>query len=91
MRQVNTMALIRQARLYLRLESDPARQAWLEGYLRGLHRRAYGEQYGTPAEHERWMALADDPHDAARAARGRGYRAGLIGAAPEPPEEGGCA
>ncbi len=48
------------------------------GYLRGLRRHYHGAKFGTPEEHERWLALAGDT-DPARAARGRGYHIGFEG------------
>jgi hypothetical protein len=50
---------------------------WL-GYRRGLRRAYFGARFGSAAEHDAWMALADSA-DAGLAARGRGYREGLRG------------
>ena len=55
---------------------DPERADYWHGYRRGLRRARFGEQFGTAAEHQLWLTLADDP-DASRAARGRGYRDAL--------------
>jgi len=55
---------------------DPERADYWYGYRRGLRRARFGEQFGTAAEHQLWLTLADDT-DASRAARGRGYRDGL--------------
>ena len=55
---------------------DPERADYWHGYRRGLRRARYGDQFGTAAEHQLWLTLADDT-DASRAARGRGYRDGL--------------
>ncbi len=51
---------------------------WL-GYQRGLRRAFYGARFGTDCEHATWMELCEEGEDAARRARGRGYRAGLSG------------
>ena len=46
------------------------------GYQRGLRRLYHGENFGTAAEHEKWLALGlDDP----RADQGNGYRDGFAG------------
>ena len=55
---------------------EPERADYWHGYRHGLRRVRFGEQFGTAAEHELWLALADDT-DAFRAARGRGYRDAL--------------
>ena len=55
---------------------DPERADYWHGYRRGLRRARFGEQFGTAAEHQLWLTLADDT-DASRAARGRGYRDAL--------------
>jgi hypothetical protein len=55
---------------------DPERADYWHGYRRGLRRGRFGEQFGTAAEHQLWLALADDT-DVSRAARGCGYRDGL--------------
>jgi hypothetical protein len=59
---------------------DPERADYWHGYRRGLRRARFGEQFGTAAEHQLWLMLADDT-DVSRAARGRGYRDGLTVAA----------
>jgi hypothetical protein len=69
-------ALCVRARGRARFERDPGREAWLAGYVLGLMRGYHGESYGTEAEHEVMMACSESP-DVLRAARGRGYRAGL--------------
>ena len=54
------------------------RPEYYMGYMRGLRRQYHGETFGTDAEHEKWLALADeDMRDQARTDRGRGYRAGF--------------
>lgn len=52
------------------------------GYQRGLHRLHFGEGYGEPGQHEKWMALglAGD----SREELGRGYRDGFAGEEPNP-------
>ena len=55
---------------------EPQRADYWHGYRRGLRRARFGEQYGTAAEHQLWLTLADDT-DSSRAARGRGYRDAL--------------
>jgi hypothetical protein len=69
-------SLLRRADTLRRTESDPVREAWWTGYMRGLRRAHHGETFGTAAEHELWLSAADsDVPD--RAALGRGYRVGL--------------
>jgi hypothetical protein len=55
---------------------EPERADYWHGYRRGLRRARFGEQFGTAAEHQLWLTLADDT-DASRAALGRGYREAL--------------
>lgn len=69
-------SMLRRADALRRVESDPIRADWWTGYMRGLRRAHHGERFGTGAEHELWLAAADSD-DPARAALGRGYRAGL--------------
>lgn len=69
-------SLIRRADAMRRAETDPGRQSWWAGYLRGLRRAHHGARFGTDAEHALWTDAADSP-DPVRAALGRGYRAGL--------------
>jgi len=47
------------------------------GYQRGLRRGYMGQLFGTDADHQLWMRLADDGSDKASRDRGRGYRDGL--------------
>jgi len=49
------------------------------GYHRGLRRLYHGGDFGTDAEHELWMTLADATGDDQRRDRGRGYRLGYAG------------
>jgi len=59
-----------------RLASDPNQADYHAGYIRGLRRNYYGEQFGSQQEHELWLGLNDDL-DESRSARGRGYRDGF--------------
>ena len=68
--------LMRRADTMRRAEDDPVRESWFAGYTRGLRRAHHGENFGTQAEHEMWLA-AESSNDSQRAALGRGYRAGL--------------
>jgi hypothetical protein len=52
------------------------RPDYWQGVQRGLRRAYHGDNFGTDADHELWLSLADDT-DSARAERGRGYRAGF--------------
>lgn len=47
------------------------------GYQRGLRRHHHGENFGTQAEHEQWLALTGH-----RQAMGDGYRDGFAGRPP---------
>ena len=69
-------SLMRRADTLRRAESDPARDAWWTGYIRGLRRAHHGDRFGTEAEHEMWIGTIDSP-DPQRNALGLGYRAGL--------------
>ena len=60
-----------------RLASGPTEPDYYAGYIRGLRRAYHGERFGTEAEHDLWMGLADGQDDEQRAAKGRGYRDGL--------------
>ncbi len=66
-----------RAETFRRLATDPIQADYYAAYIRGLRRQHHGEQFGTAEEHELWMGLSDDP-DPSRAARGRGYRDGLL-------------
>lgn len=69
-------SLMRRADTLRRVESDPVRAEWFVGYMRGLRRAHHGENFGSRAEHEMWLAAAESD-DPTRAALGRGYIAGL--------------
>ena len=75
--------LMRSADTLRRLETDPARQQWWAGYMRGLRRTHHGENFGTETEHKLWMSAAESD-DEMRASLGCGYRAGLTFEASEP-------
>lgn len=47
------------------------------GYQRGLRRHHHGDNFGTLAEHEMWLAMSGH-----RQEQGDGYRDGCAGAAP---------
>lgn len=72
----NFSSLLRRADTLRRLISDPIESEWWAGHMRGLRRAHHGEQFGTQAEHEMWLA-ASESSDPMRAALGRGYRSGL--------------
>ena len=82
----NFISLMQRAEALRRLEGDPIRGEWWAGYLRGLWRAHHGERFGNPGEHDLWLAAADSD-DPSRAARGRGYRAGLTLEARDPETE----
>lgn len=69
-------SLLRRADTLRRLESDPTRESWWTGYMRGLRRAHHGERFGSQTEHDLWLSAADST-DPQRAALGRGYAAGL--------------
>jgi hypothetical protein len=68
------LSLMKTARMqsYRGNEAD-----YWHGYQRGLRRGYMGQLFGTDAEHQRWMRLADDGPDKPSRDRGRGYRDGL--------------
>jgi hypothetical protein len=74
MNETRFLSLMMKARKFSGLgeQSD-----YWHGYQRGLRRGYQGELYGTEAEHELWMGLADNGPDKASRERGRGYRDGL--------------
>ena len=79
MNEATFQSEMRRAEALRRLSADPMEGEYYAGYIRGLRRAYHGEQFGTAAEHELWLSLADDQADEARAARGRGYRDALAG------------
>lgn len=81
----NFSSLMRRADTLRRVESDPIKQDWWTGYMRGLRRAHHGEKFGTQAEHEMWIAAAESA-DESRAALGRGYLSGLKMEARDPDE-----
>ena len=74
MNETRFLALMMKARKFSGLgeHSD-----YWHGYQRGLKRGYQGELFGTDAEHELWMRLAESGPDLASRERGRGYRDGL--------------
>src|SRR6185295_8314328 len=82
------LSLMNTARMqsYRGVESD-----YWHGYQRGLRRGYLGQLFGTDAEHQEWVRLADDGADKPSRERGRGYRDGLracgIQVNSEPPAE----
>ncbi len=59
------------------LAAKPEESQYSQGYQRGLRRHYHGEQFGTEAEHEQWLAL-DGHHQEL----GDGYRDGFAGQPP---------
>lgn len=68
------LSLMTKARLF---SSRGERFDYWHGYQRGLRRGFQGDLFGTEAEHELWMRLADEGPDNESRERGRGYRDGL--------------
>jgi hypothetical protein len=56
---------------------EPIEADYWAGYQRGLRRAFLGERFGTARLHELWLSLANDDEQSS-AARGRGYRDGLM-------------
>ena len=50
------------------------RADFYRGYMRGLRRRYYGDNFGEPGEHEKWLALVDDDYREERCASWREER-----------------
>ena len=68
----------RAGQTFRRLSSEPGEQEFWAGYVRGLRRNYHGEKFGTPEEHDLWMAAADSD-DESRKMTGIGYRIGIGG------------
>jgi hypothetical protein len=68
---------LNRAKTMQRIVNEPTKADYFAGYQRGLRRAFHGERFGTAQEHELWLSLANDG-DESRAARGRGYRDGLL-------------
>ena len=89
-------SLLRRADTLRRLESNPIREAWWVGYMRGLRRAHHGENFGTQAEHEMWLSLGEitggmtSKHSTNLGALGNGYRAGLTLEMRDPPDDAGA-
>lgn len=75
--------LLHLAESLRRVETDPLRQAYWFGYLRGIRRAIAGEGYGTVEGHKRLHEIPEDDPDRNRREIGRGYRAGCKGERPE--------
>jgi hypothetical protein len=60
----------------LRSQYNTPESSYYDGYMRGLRRNYHGEKFGTPKEHQIWLAASDDS-DEIRKQRGLGYKAGL--------------
>lgn len=73
---------LHMAETFRRLTDNPEADDYWRGFIRGTRRLYHGEAFGTEAEHNQWLTLADD-----RAATRRGYRDGFAGADPVPPGE----
>lgn len=80
----NFSSLMRRADTLRRVESDPIREQWYRGYMRGLRRAHHGERFGTDEEHGLWLSAAESDRPM-RAALGAGYKAGLLLTAADPP------
>jgi len=76
-------ALLHLAESLRRVETDPLRQAYWFGYLRGIRRAIAGEEYGTTEGHKRLHDIPEDEADRERREIGRGYRDGCKGERPE--------
>jgi len=74
MDEARFLSLMKKARAYSYLGANI--DYW-HGYQRGLRRGFQGHMYGTDAEHQRWLRLADEGADRASRERGYGYRDGL--------------
>lgn len=75
--------LLHLAESLRRVETDPLRQAYWFGYLRGIRRAIAGEEYGTIAGHRLLYDISEDESDEKRREIGRGYREGYRGKRPE--------
>ena len=80
-----SLSLITRANALRQYETDPIKQEWWVGYLRGLRRAHHGENFGTTDEHNLYLN-AITSSDPSRAALGRGYHDGLTLTVKEPPE-----
>ena len=74
MDEARFLSLMKKARAYSYLGANI--DYW-HGYQRGLRRGFQGHMYGTDAEHQRWLRLADEGTDRASRECGSGYRDGL--------------
>jgi hypothetical protein len=60
----------------MRRDAEPERSEYWAGYIRGLRRAYHGDNFGTEAEHKRWVSCVND-RDEQHKQRGQGYRDGL--------------
>jgi hypothetical protein len=60
----------------MRRDAEPERAEYWAGYIRGLRRAYHGENFGTEAEHKRWISCVND-RDEQHKQRGQGYLDGL--------------
>lgn len=58
------------------LAIDTNRVEYWHGFMRGLRRAHFGDNFGEPHEHKLWLSLIED-RDVSRKQRGEGYRDGL--------------
>ncbi len=65
-----------RAGIMQRNEKDPVRAEWWEGYMLGLRRAHFGEDYNVD-RHDMLLTPMSKKKDPMLAAFGRGYRAGL--------------
>ena len=66
-----------KAEAFKTVEQDPLKIQYWYGYQRGLRRAFHGENFGTSAEHEKYLDLIEDA-DEGRQELGKGYRDGLL-------------
>lgn len=67
---------MRAAKTFQHLTAVPEEQQFWTGYQRGMRSHYHGENFGTAEEHEKWLALIDDP---TRRNMGFGYWVGSSG------------
>ena len=73
---------LRMAEKLYKVETDPLLRSYLFGYIQGIRRSIYGEEYGTKEEHDIFHSIPEDDSDPQRREIGRGYRDGLTGKTP---------
>lgn len=68
-----------RVKTFAEISDEPEQHSYWRGYLRGLRRLYYGDNFGTEKEHKQWLTLSDrNETDLCRRALGLGYKAGLI-------------